>query len=135
MTMKERIGLRIMKRRQALKMPACELARMSGVHRNTISRMEAGEGGSIESVWRISRVLEVTIEWLMEDAKRPSKEIQLNLWPKQKVRNNGFERLRSIQTGRSDGLPVVSSGLGYQRSGASQMPSREAVYGLRDRAS
>lgn len=134
MTMKERIGLRIMKRRQALKMPACELARMSGVHRNTICRMEAGEGGSIESVWRISRVLEVTIEWLMQDA-RPSTELQLSLWPKQKVRNNGFERLRSTQAGGPNGLPAVSSGLGYQRSRATKVPSGEAVYGLRDRAS
>jgi transcriptional regulator with XRE-family HTH domain len=83
--LRRRVGFRIMKRREYMGFSALKLASLAGVHRNTISRMESGEMLSLESLWKVCQILDVTIDGMISDALRmPIPGTQLRLFVKRK---------------------------------------------------
>lgn len=129
MTIPETIGLRILKTRQARKMTALKLAALAGVHRNTVSRIEAGERQPLlENLWRICRVLGISLDSLFEEVK-PAAGVQLEFeWPR---REYGTSKLSGKANRGSNDLPAVRSRLGSQRLGASSMPPKRHQEGGR----
>lgn len=82
----KRIAVRVVKARSNLALSRCKLAKLAGVHRNTINRIERAEGCSVESLYKIARTLEISIDTLVE-YRKPKIGSQLELWPnKQKMR-------------------------------------------------
>lgn len=121
MTFDQRLGLRILESRQARKMTALQLAALAGVHRNTISRIEAGECQPLlENLWRICRVLGISLDSLFDEPK-PAVDVQLTfVWPR---RGYGKSKLSGERNRGSVHLPIVRFGMGLQRPGAAGMPS------------
>ena len=61
----QRIGARVLIFRTRLKLSANDLALRSGVHRNTIYRMENGQNCSIENLYRVAVALDVDLASLL----------------------------------------------------------------------
>lgn len=102
--LKLQIGSRIRERRKKLKWSACKVAELSGIHRNTISRVEQGESVSIESLCSIALALELSLDNIVAG------------WSL-----NAQKRLLSSANRGPDVLYPVQSGMGSQRPGAAPM--------------
>lgn len=101
-SLKDQIGARVRYRRKRLKISALVLAARANVHRNTVSRIEWGESASIDSLWRICKVLGISLDSLCEG------------W-------DGQSLLCSSTNRGSDVLYPVRVGMGLQRSGTAPM--------------
>lgn len=126
-SLKQRIGFRVMKRRESLGLSALELAKRAEVHRNTISRIESGLCLSIDTLWSVCKVLEITIDSLMEDSISTF-SVQLELRFKRKYER---KKLQSDPKRRSNDVRPMSIGLGLQRSGPARVPSANSLHIVR----
>lgn len=69
--LRQRIGQRVYRLRRERKMTALVLAARSGVHRNTIYRIEAGLSLCLAGqVWRLAQALGVEIGEIFDDSPR-----------------------------------------------------------------
>lgn len=123
----ERLGARILKQRTVRRMTALELARRTGLHRNTISRFEAGQQtASIENVWKICSAFGITIDSLLEDRK-PLVHFQLELWPARRKHN-----VPSDSNWRSNVLQSMPVSVGRFGPGAAAMQTGEKMLSVRN---
>lgn len=137
MKLQVHIASKIVKRRKDLRITALKLAARAEIHRNAVSRAETGLGVSLETLWKICKVLNITLDSLFEDIK-PETAIQLELWPDVKKWRiqHGPSLMPSNTNRRSNALSTVSSGLGRVGPGASGMrkPVQRAYQRDRERA-
>src|ERR1700722_11617471 len=134
---KAQIGWKIVAARVKSRMTALELASQAQVHRNTVYRIESGLCYSIESLYRITRVLGITLDSLFVDVKLEDAQIdlwpetrgqQLRLWPnpilpkpralpkRRKVKPTDAKRLSGNSRGRSAQVLTMPSSVGCKRS-------------------
>lgn len=121
-SLNQRIGYRVLKARQYARISALELAARASIHRNTVYRIESGMGSSLEALWKITRVLNITLDSLFEDQPLA---IQLEMF------NDQFP-LSGNSNRRSDVLHTMQPGLGHKRPRAAKMPATSVVQGLRN---
>jgi transcriptional regulator with XRE-family HTH domain len=66
--MEQRIGARIIVLRERRGLTAIALARLAGLHRNTIWRLESGAACSVAALVRVMAVLEIEISDVVPDS-------------------------------------------------------------------
>jgi transcriptional regulator with XRE-family HTH domain len=126
--LRQRVGSRVLKRRENMRLTALELAARAGVHRNTISRIECGQSLSIETLWRLCKVLQISLDSLIEDRPAILGPVQLEFRFERKY----AKRLQSNSNRRSDDVRSLQSNLGLQRSGTATMqPKSESLQQMR----
>jgi DNA-binding XRE family transcriptional regulator len=128
-SIKEQIGCKILEARVKRRLTELQLAARAQVHRNTVYRIEAGLNCSIESVWKICKVLGISLDSLFEECNLIDRQLelwpkrrtaQLELWPR-RVKRKYEKRLSGDSNGRSIHLLPLRSGLGSERSRAAGM--------------
>jgi len=120
----------MVKRREHLGIPASSLASRANVHRNTVSRIESGESVSIESLWKICKVLNITIDSLLEESSQPFKSDATQL--KFRFKRKYEKRMLRDSARRSDVLPSLQHDLGFERSRSARLqivPARPSSAG------
>lgn len=112
----KRIASRIRNARAELQLTQSEVCRLAGIHRNTLNRLEHGGGCSIESLYRLARALEISLDSLLE-YRKPLTAAQLELWPNQEKARAPYARkpVQSDLRGKSDGLYGMPACVGFKR--------------------
>lgn len=111
----KRIAIRVMKARAELALSQCKLAKLAGVHRNTLNRIERAEGCSVESLYKLARTLEMSVDSLVE-YRKPRFGSQLELWPNKERMRPPYARkpVQSDVSRGSNGLYALPARVGSQ---------------------